>query len=294
MALAGGGGSEPSTPSAPLPVGRVSALTPSVTRGIQAATSFAFSTQVVDFAAGALTYRWEFGDGASSTEPAPSHVYAAAGSYTVAVTVSDARQSARSETVVTVYSLTGRWVSTATGNLTLQLTQAGTAMSGTFSTNSSTGGVTFTNCPLSGSVRDQTPAVVLTRPVCRHPTLPQQLVQSEDPPRSRRRCPTHWRDRRTTALWHQPGDLSEAVSRPARSESSAAGDFRAKPVLGNDAVSVPWPRGVARLRRRGRRARSGRHQRPATSTHASGCGQRSADQQRAHARPGRRGGSGRP
>jgi PKD repeat protein len=38
-------------------------------------------------APGELTYSWNFGDGASSTESSPSHTYAAAGSYNVVLTV---------------------------------------------------------------------------------------------------------------------------------------------------------------------------------------------------------------
>ena len=39
---------------------------------------------------GALTYSWNFGDNSSSTEPSPSHLYAAAGTYTVVLTVTGA------------------------------------------------------------------------------------------------------------------------------------------------------------------------------------------------------------
>ena len=36
-----------------------------------------------------LTYAWDFGDGTTSTAANPTHTYAAAGSYTVRLTVSD-------------------------------------------------------------------------------------------------------------------------------------------------------------------------------------------------------------
>ena len=39
--------------------------------------------------AGALTYAWDFGDGATGTGVTASHTYASAGTYTVALTVTD-------------------------------------------------------------------------------------------------------------------------------------------------------------------------------------------------------------
>jgi PKD repeat protein len=50
----------------------------------------------------AYTYAWDFGDGAISTAKNPNHTYAAAGVYTVTVTVADGLQTAPCETTVTV------------------------------------------------------------------------------------------------------------------------------------------------------------------------------------------------
>ncbi|MFN3596182.1 MAG: PQQ-dependent sugar dehydrogenase [Rubricoccaceae bacterium] len=47
----------------------------------------------------ALTYHWDFGDGATSTEPDPEHVYAAAGRYTATLRVTDAFEVSATETV---------------------------------------------------------------------------------------------------------------------------------------------------------------------------------------------------
>ena len=44
-----------------------------------------------------ITYRWDFGDGATSTQANPSHTYAAAGRYTVRLTTSDGAMEAVSE-----------------------------------------------------------------------------------------------------------------------------------------------------------------------------------------------------
>ena len=111
------------------PAGTVGTVTPSQTGGVQAASRFTFSVQATGFDAGSLTYRWEFGDGETSNEPAPAHVYTVAGTFTVVVTVSDARQSIRSETTVTVYSVTGTWVS-PDARVTMQLTQSGDRVTG--------------------------------------------------------------------------------------------------------------------------------------------------------------------
>ena len=150
--------------------------------GIYGATVFSFSAQATGFDASTLGYRWDFGDGTSSTDQAPTHVYASPGSYTVAVTVNDARRSARSETTVTILGLTGTWVST-TGRTTLEMTQSGNALSGSSTLTGldpRTGAFSvYTNCGFTGSMeRAPTVPVVLDFPQCRHATDPVFLSPS--------------------------------------------------------------------------------------------------------------------
>ena len=155
--------------SAPPAVGRVTALTPSVTSGIHSATAFAFSAQVADFEQGSIQYRWEFGDGAVSSDPAPTHVYAAPGTFTVVVTVSDARQSVRAEASVTVHAISGTWTYTsAAGPSSIQLTQSGSAVTGVATVNNGPTFQPYGPCPVDGTVRAGTPALVMSRPACPH------------------------------------------------------------------------------------------------------------------------------
>ena len=134
----------------PPPAGTVSAITPSQTGGVQAATAFSFSVQVTGFDVGSTTYRWEFGDGQESTDGAPTHTYNSAGTFSVAVTVRDARQSIRSETPVTVHSITGTWLdpnASTGGSATLQLTQSGTTITGVASWETGAGNLPYSPCP---------------------------------------------------------------------------------------------------------------------------------------------------
>ena len=48
-----------------------------------------FSSQAVDTDGGIATYRWDFGDGGSATEPSPVHTFARAGVFTATLTVTD-------------------------------------------------------------------------------------------------------------------------------------------------------------------------------------------------------------
>jgi PKD repeat protein len=52
---------------------------------------------------GAFTYRWDFGDGTSSTERSPVHTYSSPGSYREVLTVASGGASAVCSNVVTVY-----------------------------------------------------------------------------------------------------------------------------------------------------------------------------------------------
>ena len=83
---------------------RLSGVTASVPAGLQSATSIAFSAQATDD--DPLTYRWEFGDGTSSTEQNPTHVYTTPGSYVAKVTVSDGNGATTDRIQVAIKSLT--------------------------------------------------------------------------------------------------------------------------------------------------------------------------------------------
>jgi len=59
---------------------------------------------------GALTYLWTFGDGGTSNQPNPAHVYAAAGAYVATLTVANAAgKTATAVVPVTVASPVGHW-----------------------------------------------------------------------------------------------------------------------------------------------------------------------------------------
>ncbi len=83
LTACGGGRSNP--PPTPLP-DVLSITVPAVQHAL--GTDVAFSSNALDPGA-ALTYRWEFGDGASSTLAAPEHGYAKPGVYTVQLTVTN-------------------------------------------------------------------------------------------------------------------------------------------------------------------------------------------------------------
>lgn len=155
------------------PGASLSTITLSQTSGVQAATPFRFSVQATNFAAGATTYRWEFGDGEVSTEAAPTHVYNSSGTFPVSVAVSDGKTSARAESSLTVYTVTGNWLSTG-GRVTAQFTQTGASIIGTADWDLNPGIPPYSACVITGSVQVGTPAViVLNQRSCPHPRLGQ-------------------------------------------------------------------------------------------------------------------------
>ena len=69
----------------------------SVLAGIDTVTT-AFSAALTGAGAQGVTYLWDFGDGTTSTEAAPTHTYACGGYYTVTLTVTDVADPTRTAT----------------------------------------------------------------------------------------------------------------------------------------------------------------------------------------------------
>jgi photosystem II stability/assembly factor-like uncharacterized protein len=85
----GGGGGGSSTATGQLPATLVVTLPPAQ-QALGATLSF--SSNAVD-PTGALSYRWDFGDGSTSSEAAPTHAYAKAGVFTVRLTLGNGSNS---------------------------------------------------------------------------------------------------------------------------------------------------------------------------------------------------------
>ncbi|HEY6329681.1 MAG TPA: PKD domain-containing protein [Blastocatellia bacterium] len=81
---------------APRPAPQVS-ITASASSG-QAPLSVNFSASVNDPGATVSTYNWSFGDGQSSSQATPSHVYTTVGSFTVSLTITDSTGASASAT----------------------------------------------------------------------------------------------------------------------------------------------------------------------------------------------------
>jgi PKD repeat protein len=80
------------------------------------------------------SYAWNFGDGTTGTGQRTTKVYSSAGNFTVTLEVSDGKKSATASGSVTIRNLNGTWRGTILGffPFSFNLTQSGSAISGTY------------------------------------------------------------------------------------------------------------------------------------------------------------------
>ena len=138
-------------------------------------TPIVFSAPATDADSDSLSYSWQFGDGSTSREPSPTHVYLTAGVFTVRVVVSDGEESAAGETQVNIRALTGSWERIAPpgfGITRLTLTQNGSLISGSVLWVPAPAPPPIitvgqpTECPLVGTLAANSPRVRLEQPPC--------------------------------------------------------------------------------------------------------------------------------
>jgi|HubBroStandDraft_2_1064218.scaffolds.fasta_scaffold390374_1 PKD repeat protein len=121
-----------------------SILTTPISAGLVSATTFTFTEAgVTDPDSDAITFGWDFGDGATGTGSPATHTYAATGAFTVKLTANDGHNPAvaAAQTTVNVRSLTATWSGTVTCNtcnpttrvVSVVLIQGGLSVAGTCS-----------------------------------------------------------------------------------------------------------------------------------------------------------------
>jgi PKD repeat protein len=117
------------------PVAGTIGVSPTAT-GMAGQTTYTFSSTASDPDDDPLTYNWNFGDGSTGTGASPTKVYAAPGTYSVALTVSDGKKSASAPagTVVVGQNITATWAGGSNPFsgcfINWALTQAGTNLTG--------------------------------------------------------------------------------------------------------------------------------------------------------------------
>jgi len=141
LAGCGGGNSTPSPSPTPNPTPSTN-HDPAITSksvspgfGISQITSFATQAVATDSDGDAVTYEWDFGDGAKLAGAAVGHVYQGDGPMTVTLTVTDPKGATASDTTsIVVGGMTGTWLVDIPSfvRLQLDLQQKGTVVTGTF------------------------------------------------------------------------------------------------------------------------------------------------------------------
>lgn len=132
LGACGGGssGSSPATPSNSPPSGNFSA---SPNPALLAATVVSLSASATDPEGDAITYSWDFGDGATASGQNVTHVFTREGTLSVVLTMRDSKgaQTTASNSV-TVRSLTGHWVD-SDPRYQVDLVQTGSTFTGSVS-----------------------------------------------------------------------------------------------------------------------------------------------------------------
>jgi hypothetical protein len=141
------------------PVAGTISVSPTGT-GMAGVTSFSISSQgASDPDNDPLTYDWNFGDGTTGSGQTATKVYAAAGTFSVSLTVSDGKNTvtAPAASVTVARNMAGTWTGATepgfTSAVSVTLTQSGTTLGGsmTFS-----GGLSGTVTGLTGTVSGTT------------------------------------------------------------------------------------------------------------------------------------------
>ena len=132
--------------------------------GMAGQTSFTFTAQGASDPDGdSLTFSWDFGDGATGSGANTSHTYNNAGSFTVALSVSDGKKSvsAPSTSVTVGPNLSGTWAggreATFGCGISVAFSQNGTTLTGNMTfTSPCTGTITLASASASALVHPST------------------------------------------------------------------------------------------------------------------------------------------